>query len=56
MRFQILYYTKFNRRLNVRSFFSYLEVLKFISCNIDIIDSMQITRKDMVGKYEYDYN
>lgn len=49
MKFQILYYTKFNKRLNVRVFFSYLDVLKFISCNIDKIIGMNITRLDLEG-------
>lgn len=47
MKFQILYYTKFNKRLNVKVFFSYLEVMKFVSNNIDKIIGMNITRLDL---------
>ena len=50
MKFQILYYTRFNKRLNVRVFFSYLDVLKFVSCNIDKIIGMNITRLDLENK------
>ena len=48
MKFQIMYYTKFNNRLNVRTFFTYLDTLRFISYNIDKIVSMNISRSDLV--------
>ena len=45
LKIKILYITKFNPRvIKVKSFVTYFDSLKFISNNIDKIESMQITK------------